>query len=137
MARLPEPGADSGVWGDVLNDFLSTAHNPDGSLQDDIVTEANLAPAVVTKLNDTSGSGAIADGSITSAKLADGTIVETDLAPAVVTKLNAVGAGITRLTYSGSAYPARPAGLPAGRAEYVGPTQPTDWTSGDTWVDIS
>lgn len=59
------------------------------------------------------------------------------LPPAVVTKLNAVGAGITRLTYSGSAYPARPAGLPAGRAEYVGPTQPTDWTSGDTWVDIS
>ena len=33
MARLPEPGADSGVWGDVLNDFLSVEHNSDGSLK--------------------------------------------------------------------------------------------------------
>lgn len=33
MSRLPNPGSDSGVWGDVLNDFLSVEHNPDGTLK--------------------------------------------------------------------------------------------------------
>lgn len=34
MARLPQPGADRGTWGAVLNDFLQQAHNSDGSLKD-------------------------------------------------------------------------------------------------------
>lgn len=33
MTRLPLPGGDDGTWGDVLNDFLGQAHNPDGSLK--------------------------------------------------------------------------------------------------------
>jgi hypothetical protein len=33
MPRLPIPGSDSGVWGEVLNDFLSVEHNTDGSLK--------------------------------------------------------------------------------------------------------
>ena len=33
MPRLPVPGQDSGTWGQTLNDFLSTAHNADGSLK--------------------------------------------------------------------------------------------------------
>lgn len=33
MARLPQPGADNGTWGDVLNDFLSVEHNNDGTLK--------------------------------------------------------------------------------------------------------
>jgi hypothetical protein len=33
MGRLPTPGGDDGVWGNVLNDFLSVAHNADGSLK--------------------------------------------------------------------------------------------------------
>lgn len=33
MARLPQPGSDAGVWGSVLNDFLSQAHNSDGTLK--------------------------------------------------------------------------------------------------------
>lgn len=33
MARLPRPGGDAGSWGDVLNDFLSQEHNPDGTLK--------------------------------------------------------------------------------------------------------
>jgi hypothetical protein len=32
MARLPVPGSDDGTWGDVLNTFLSVAHNTDGTL---------------------------------------------------------------------------------------------------------
>src|SRR6266550_4663511 len=33
MSRLPVPGSDSGVWGDVLNDFLNVEHNSDGTLK--------------------------------------------------------------------------------------------------------
>jgi hypothetical protein len=33
MARLPVPGDDRGQWGSVLNDFLLTGHNADGSLK--------------------------------------------------------------------------------------------------------
>lgn len=33
MARLPVPGADENAWGDVLNAFLATSHNADGTLK--------------------------------------------------------------------------------------------------------
>lgn len=33
MSRLPEPGSDVGTWGNILNDFLGVAHNPDGTLK--------------------------------------------------------------------------------------------------------
>jgi hypothetical protein len=33
MARLPVPGSDDGAWGDILNDFLLTEHNTDGTLK--------------------------------------------------------------------------------------------------------
>ena len=63
MPRLPVPGSDAGQWGNILNEYLSQAHQPDGTLKSGVVTaaaiqpgtitETNLAPAVVTKLNDT------------------------------------------------------------------------------------
>lgn len=31
MARLPIEGRDAGIWGKVLNEFLSVEHNPDGT----------------------------------------------------------------------------------------------------------
>lgn len=33
MARLPNPGSDNGVWGSVLNDFLSVEHTTTGELK--------------------------------------------------------------------------------------------------------
>lgn len=33
MARLPVSGSDDGVWGDILNTFLSVEHNSDGTLK--------------------------------------------------------------------------------------------------------
>ncbi|HEY8999698.1 MAG TPA: hypothetical protein VIM53_05325, partial [Candidatus Saccharimonadales bacterium] len=33
MARLPVPGQDDGLWGDILNSFLLVEHNADGSLK--------------------------------------------------------------------------------------------------------
>jgi len=38
MARLPTPGGDQNTWGTVLNDFLSIAHNTDGTLKDAAIT---------------------------------------------------------------------------------------------------
>ncbi len=88
MARLPQPGADSGSWGQILNDFLSQTHNADGSLKNGAVSESQLDTAVQTKLNNV-GSGTVSDGAITTQKLADdavtsakiaaGTIVNTDI----------------------------------------------------------
>ena len=64
MARLPIPGKDSGTWGDILNEYLSQSHTADGALKDNVVTddkitdgtisEAKLATAVQTKLNQAS-----------------------------------------------------------------------------------
>lgn len=34
MARLPQPGKDEGIWGNILNSFLLVAHYPDGTLKD-------------------------------------------------------------------------------------------------------
>ncbi len=31
MSRLPAPGADYDIWGDVLNDYMLVEHNPDGT----------------------------------------------------------------------------------------------------------
>lgn len=33
MVRLPTPGGDENTWGNVLNEYLSQAHNNDGSLK--------------------------------------------------------------------------------------------------------
>lgn len=41
------------------------------------------------------------------------------------------------LKWSGTSYPARPAGLPDGLARYVGPSEPLDWLELDRWDDTS
>lgn len=51
MARLPQPGSDQGVWGDVLNEYLLQAHAPTGLLKNDVILETNLDAAVRSKLN--------------------------------------------------------------------------------------
>lgn len=83
MARLPTPGSDNGNWGTILNDYLTQVHNNDGTLKANIVTaaeivdgsvtEAQLTPSVQNKPN-TAGSGNVADGTITTAKLNDGAV---------------------------------------------------------------
>lgn len=40
MSRLPIPGSDDGSWGQILNDYLTTSHNNDGSLKPSAVTAA-------------------------------------------------------------------------------------------------
>lgn len=48
MAKLPTPGGDDGVWGDILNDFLKVAHNDDGTIKLD--TDGTLAANSDTKI---------------------------------------------------------------------------------------
>lgn len=55
MPRLPQPGADAGNWGQLLNDFLSQVHEPDGTLKTGSIDESVLASSVQTKLNTVAG----------------------------------------------------------------------------------
>jgi hypothetical protein len=75
MARLPTPGADANSWGSILNDFLTQAHNADGTVKDGVISASQLqdgsigaaklaADAVVTN--------SVQDGAITASKLAPG-----------------------------------------------------------------
>lgn len=43
MARLPDPGGDSGTWGDILNEYLAVAHNDDGTIKDEAMTSSGAA----------------------------------------------------------------------------------------------
>ncbi|MBI1856896.1 hypothetical protein HY003_01905 [Candidatus Saccharibacteria bacterium] len=52
MARLPTPGSDNGTWGDILNGYLRSSHNEDGTLKSGVV-----------------GVGQLQDNSVTIAKL--------------------------------------------------------------------
>lgn len=63
MSRLPIPGQDDGTWGGILNDFLSTIHNADGTLKDGSVTNATIA----------------ATAAIAKSKLAPLSIVDADV----------------------------------------------------------
>ena len=51
MPRLPHPGQDEGKWGDILNDYLSQSHNPNGTLKPGIITTTNLAQDVQDKID--------------------------------------------------------------------------------------
>lgn len=109
MARLPQPGGDSGNWGDILNDYLRQAHKTDGSLQDDTVTSSVIQDGAITnsKVADSalakskldsevqtslakadSALQSIADSSITSAKIVDDAITTAKLAPTVRAQLS-------------------------------------------------
>lgn len=51
MARLPRPGHDDGEWGNILNDYLSVAHDADGAVKLNSVSEPQLNASVRSKLN--------------------------------------------------------------------------------------
>lgn len=44
---------------------------------------------------------------------------------------------VTVLVHNGTAYPARPAGAPAGFVKYIGPVAPTGSLTNDEWLDTS
>ena len=51
MSRLPSPGGDDNTWGDVLNDFLSVAHNADGTLKSSVGGNSRSVVSISTTTN--------------------------------------------------------------------------------------
>jgi hypothetical protein len=62
MTRLPKPGADDNIWGDMLNTYLLTAHEHDGSLKP--VERAKLAADVTDSLDKADNAFTSAGGTI-------------------------------------------------------------------------
>ncbi len=52
MARLPVPGQDDEMWGEILNDFLLQSHNEDGTLRDDTVGDAQVSSLSESEITD-------------------------------------------------------------------------------------
>jgi hypothetical protein len=50
MSRLPNVGGDDDAWGVILNDFLTVAHNPDGTLKASSASPATTATAGIVQL---------------------------------------------------------------------------------------
>ncbi len=48
MARLLTPGEDSGLWGDILNEFLLTAHSTNGILKAGSVGYSQILDSAIT-----------------------------------------------------------------------------------------
>jgi hypothetical protein len=63
MARLPTPGADDGVWGDILNEYLGVSHKQDGTVKDNTI-----------------GTDALQDDSVSVSQLQDNVVGPTKLA---------------------------------------------------------
>lgn len=91
MARLPTPGSDSGVWGSILNDFLSVGHNADGTLK---VTKADVGLSNVDNTSDANKP------------------ISTATQTALDAKADSSGVGVKVLLIDNAA--ALPAGTPAG-----------------------
>lgn len=49
MARLPQVGGDTGNWGNILNDFLSQAHNANGTIKSGAVSNAAIGSGVISE----------------------------------------------------------------------------------------
>lgn len=60
-------------------------------------------------------------------------------ASAIHSAVDAVSQTVHRVLHDGTNYATRPSStvVPAGYAEYVGPTEPTDWLNGDTWIQAA
>jgi hypothetical protein len=72
-ARLPTPGSDAGTWGDILNDFLTTAHNGDGTIKAGAVDSTAIGSGTITNTNVASNAG------IAKSKLVSLNIVDADV----------------------------------------------------------
>lgn len=122
MGRLPQPGGDDGTWGDILNEYLSVAHNDDGTLKDATISASKLetasAPSSGQSLtfNGTNlawmtvtGSGSVPDATTTNKGLVQlagdlsGTAASPTIAAGAVTGTKIASGTITDANISGTA----------------------------------
>jgi hypothetical protein len=48
VSRLPTPGGDENTWGEILNDWISVAHNTDGTFKASQLPEPNVPDGTIT-----------------------------------------------------------------------------------------
>ena len=86
MARLPTVGGDYGNWGTVLNEYLATAHNADGTIDASRITETADAKIMTAAERTTVGSFR---NIMTFAGVADAVTAGTDATDAVEAAIDA------------------------------------------------
>jgi hypothetical protein len=139
MARLPNPGADGGVWGTLLNEYLEVEHNTDGTLKagGTLATKADDSTVVHLAGNQTiagtktfSAAPVVPSGAFPQAAV---TNLTSDLAGRLVAASNlgdVADADVARTNLS--------APEAAGFATItVGTTAPGSPAVGDIWVDTN
>ena len=84
MSRLPQPGADKGNWGEILNDYLKQSHDDEGLLKTDTVGAVQLKPVSVT-------TAALADTAVSTVKINDGAVTGPKLAPGLISPVGLSG----------------------------------------------
>jgi hypothetical protein len=124
MPRLPTPGGDEGQWGQLLNDYLSTAHSADGTLKPSAVTAA--------------AAGAFASASDVTTAVNNAT---TSINSGVTTSISNALSAHTSATdpHSAAGYAIMVGG---GRRMFVQAADPatipgSGVQDGDIWIDIS
>lgn len=140
MARLPEVGGDEGNWGVILNDFLTQAHNDDGSLknasgllftdfiEDPLVTDGSVdyAAALQSAINQAS-SLYTQDGLTRSVYVPMGKFrIDTPLTPPDGGGFGIIGAGIDQTIFIA------PVDLPF----LYNATNPDPWTGSPDFSDM-
>ena len=147
MARLPTPGSDGGNWGNLLNDYLSVSHNPDGSIKTSAIPSSSDGPTGATgpegptgPAGSTGATGATGPIGATGTSGQDGPTGPqgTSGLPGATGPTGPSGDdGVSRVWfYNGSEYIEKPAAR-----IFVGPTDPDSvgftLEDGDIWEDTN
>lgn len=90
MSRLPTPGKDNGTWGDILNDYLSVAHNTDGTLRPTAITDTG-AVTVVNGVEPVNGSISLSPANLGAATAAQGAKADTAVQPSALAPVATTG----------------------------------------------
>lgn len=116
MARLPIVGGDDGDWGTVLNQFLSVAHNTDGTLAPATLLDKN-GQVFNVKAYGAKGDGATDDTAAITATLAaapSGAVVFMPYGEYVVSSPLTIPPGVTLQGSSRTFWFANEGGTPGG-----------------------
>ncbi len=99
MTRLPVPGQDDGIWGDILNEFLLVEHNADGTQKTLDITKGGTGA--------TTASAARTSLGITSSNIPftpTGTIAATDVQAAIAEVAAEAASAGNYFTQGGNAF---------------------------------